>query len=325
MSTLSEEIDRSLREDSRGAVLLENLRRCVDSGAAQSWVRTAFPNALNDCVARFSSTNSRSPNVIELREMVIEALESLTSPVDIDLLRLSFSEVRKGGFDVGRVLTAMTLRDRYVEDLADVDSFGSPISIDPLDDLVTDPEFDQGTQASSPPPMRLRARFSLCGPNRVAFITDLHGWERCDNGTDGGAADRAAEYLGLAYDDGEPLVMLHVRDTAISDWSVVRRPTVFDALDHWWWICWKDDALDCGHTLNLAGLDGRTPALSKGGLEWVINDQVVDSSDSKVVATHLGTTERSTRAGDHSAAWKTFCDLLIKDAEFADTGDISHD
>ncbi len=319
MSTLSKEIDRSLREDSRGAVLVENLMRCIDSGVTQSWVRAAFPEDLNERVVKFSSANSRSPNVIELRELVIDVLESLKAPVDLNSLRLSFREARRSGFDVGRVVTELTLRERYMEDVADVDSFGSPISIDPLDDLVTDPEFDQGIRASLPPPKRLRARFSLCGQNRVAFITDLHGWECCDNDTEGGAADRAAEYLGLAYDDGEPLVMLHVRHTAISDWSVVRRPTIFDALDHWWWICWKDDALDCGHTLNLAGLGGRTPALSKGGLEWVINDQVVDSSDGKVVATSLGTTERSTRAGDDSAAWNTFCNLILKDAELADT------
>ena len=148
----------------------------------------------------------------------------------------------------------------------------------------------------------------------IAFVTDLNGWDQCKKPAATEWADHATEFLGLAYGDGEPLAMLRISGAAIDDWSALRRPTMFDALDHWWWICWKDDSHDSGHTLDLAALDSQPAILQKGGMEWVIDDQIIDSTNDKIVAVELGATRRSTNAGDHSKKWHAFCELLEIDS-----------
>lgn len=301
------QLETSLLTDTRGAILLENFQRCVNSGVVRSTATQDFQNALDGRASAYQSANGLAPDALKLRDMVVDTLEGLTAPVDISALQQSFrNSSRKSGFDACRVLTKLTLRDRYLEDEIEEDSFGLPVSFDPLDDLMTDSEFDQGSRASSPPAMRLLPKFSLCRSNGIAFITDLPGWESLRTNTGTNPADRAAEYLGLPYNEGEALVMLRIRAEAINNWSAVRRPTIFDALDHGWWICWPGDPLDCGHTLDLAGLAEGAPTLRMGGLEWVINDQVVDSSAGKVVAIELGTTKKNTHPEGPSALWKDF-------------------
>lgn len=295
-----------LLENAKGAILLENFRRCVNSGVVQPAAIQSFKSAFETEALHLQSVNVAIPNPADLCDIAIKLLEAIPAPVDENMLRNSFGASQwKKGFDACRVITNQTLRDRYLAEEEETDSYGSRTSFDPTVDPITDAEFDQCSPASIPTKMRLHPQIRLCKPNGTAFITDASGWDS-SSANGGELADRAAEYLGLPYDQGEALAMLRIRSDAICNWTVVRRPTIFDALDHGWWICWDDDPADCGHTLDLVGLADGTPALRKGGFEWMIDDQFVIASDDKVQVIELGATRNNTHAGQHSALWKTF-------------------
>lgn len=317
VTSTPDELERRLRGDSRASVLFENLQRSIRSGHLPSKVGDAFRSGFNQKFSNHLTRASAEPSPRDLRQLVINALEEICDADDLEPLHKSFQAVHGTSLDFGRILTQMTLRERCIEDPRETDSFGFPVSMDPLDDMMTDSEFDRGASVSTPPSVILRQDFGLCRPNGVAFVTDLRSWDECVDAVKIDKADRTAEFLGLAYDDGEPLALLRITAASINDWTMIRRPTLFDALDHWWWICWPDDPCENGHTLDLAGLVCRPAELKKGGREWVINDQSVNAANDKVVAVLLGRTLRSTKAEIRTDLWRSFCDLLCGDASAA--------
>lgn len=305
-----DQLERQLTVDSRTAVLLRNLHRSIESGHLTPKVGASFCEALDRRRTAHLTKLGSEPSSHDLRQLAISAFEEIYDAKDLEPLHTSFQATHGTSLDFGRIVTQMTLRERYVDEPTEVDSFGMPVSMDPHDDLMTDSEFERSSIGVSSSPFRLRQSFSLCPEKGVAFITDLSGLDSCTEADKEAKADRAAEFLGLAYDDGESLALLRISSTSINDWTMIRRPTLFDALDHWWWMCWPDDPQAHGHTLDLAGLAGQPPELRKGGCEWVINDQSVEADNNKVVAVLLGRTLRSTKAEVRSDLWHTFCNLL---------------
>lgn len=309
------DLEKHMSKDSRCAVLLGNLNRCISEGLVRTEAHADFFLHLGkECESWLGKHGADLP-VLILRGLAVRALECVHAPIDTENLFAAFQTTYTGIYGhrpyFGRVVTQISLRANYTAAPQETDSFGNPVSIDPSDGLLSDLEFGQPLRTPDPCSFDLLPTFRLCGKDRLAFIADLSRWDSVTEDVGYGPADRAAAYLGLPYADGEPLVMLRVSRDAITDWSAIRRPTLFDAVDHWWWICWPGDPFDRGHTLDLAGLLDSPARLMKGGVEWVIDDQMIDSTDGKVVAVDLGATQRTTIAGDHAEGWTAYHRLFV--------------